>query len=287
MKNIVSAFVLLVGSVSAIAAELPEPGQLDSRVRYITYKYNDVTQINVRRGTVTRIVLGDDEKILLAATGFSAECSKEEREWCIRADKDTNQIWVKPKDGATYNNLELKTSKRDYSMEFRVLPDSEKGKGEKQEPMFRVIYRYPLDVSPMKMMQAIGGPREPIISEKEIIKEKLAARPTPKNWKYSMEVLEGADNIAPSLVFDDGRFTYFEFPPNREIPAIFYIAPTGAESRLPFHVENGLVVVQRTGQRFVLRLSEAVVGIWNDNPNPETVATKDGVTVDGLVRDLK
>lgn len=62
--------VLVLPNVWASAAELPEPGELDQRVRYVTYKQDDVTTVHVRRGVITRIVLGEDEKIVIAATGF-------------------------------------------------------------------------------------------------------------------------------------------------------------------------------------------------------------------------
>lgn len=285
-KYSILAVVLALSAPLTHSAEFPQPGDLDSRVRYVTYKENEVTTVNVRRGAVTRIVLGDDERITMAATGFSSDCSKEDREWCVRAEKDTNQIWVKPRDGATYNNLELKTDKRDYSIEFRVLPDSQKGRGEKQEPMFRVIYRFPVKLNPA-LIANIGNAVPSGPTEQELIEEKLAARPIARNWNYSVEVMSGADSIKPTLIFDDGRFTYLQFAPEKEMPAIFYISPKGEETRLNTHIENDLVVIQRTGKQFVLRLGESVVGIWNEAPDAEGVASKGGVTVDGLVREIR
>ena len=125
-------------------------------------------------------------------------------------------------------------------------------------------------------------------NEKQLLTDRLAtARPEIRNSKYSMEIMEGGSDIAPNMVFDDGRFTYFQFPANREIPALFYIAPTGEESKISFHMENDLVVVQRLGRRFVLRLGQAVVGVWNDAFDADGVAPKDGATVDGVVRALR
>ena len=111
MKMILIASLLAACFIPAVqAADIPEPGKLDARVRFVTYKKDDVTVVNVRRGAVTRIVLADDEKIVAAATGFTADCSKVELEWCVHADVGTNQIWIKPKDSATHNNLELKSA---------------------------------------------------------------------------------------------------------------------------------------------------------------------------------
>ncbi len=291
--------LLLFAGASSDAAEIPAPGDGDQRVRYVTYQKDEVTNVTVRRGVVTRIVLGDDERIVIAGSGFLADCAKQEAEWCIRADVGTNQVWVKPKDQATHNNLEIRTDKRDYSLEFTVMGDDRVGRKQKtgqerggnNEPMYRVIFRYPL-VSPtpatMTAMQASAHRAKHARDKADLLNERLGSfTPEPRNWSYSMEVLPGGDDIAPSLVFDDGRFTYFLFPPNREIPAIFYFSPLGEETRINFHMEKDLAVVQRMGRRFVLRLGDAVVGIWNEAYDKTGVPAIEGTTVSGITRTLR
>ncbi|MFO0772718.1 MAG: TrbG/VirB9 family P-type conjugative transfer protein [Nitrospiraceae bacterium] len=291
--------VLLCSGAPSDAAEVPEPGDRDQRVRYVTYQKDEVTKVTVRRGVVTRIVLGDDERIVIAGSGFLADCGKQEAEWCIRADVGTNQVWVKPKDQATHNNLEIRTDRRDYSLEFSVVGDHPIGRKQnagqgprgKEEPMYRVIFRHPL-VPPtsatMTAIQASAHRTKQARDKADLLHERLDSfTPEPRNWSYSMEVLPGGDDIAPSLVFDDGRFTYFKFPPNREIPAIFYFSPLGEETRINFHMEKDLAVVQRMGRQFVLRLGEAVVGIWNEAYDKTGVAAIEGTTVSGITRTLR
>jgi type IV secretion system protein VirB9 len=233
--------------------------------------------------------LGDDEKIVDAATGFSADCTKDVAEWCVRADRGANQIWVKPRDGATYNNLELNTNRRDYSFEFRMLKDLKGApptSGLQAEPMFRVIFRYPPPRPALSLTSALTTDQQaPEPSDSEVVKERVeTGRPVLRNAHYSMQVLKGAQDIAPSLVFDDGRFTYFRFASNREIPTIFFISPTGEEARINFAMEGDLAVVQRLGRRFVLRLGKAVVGVWNDAFDADGVAPAQGTTVNGVER---
>lgn len=276
------------------AAQLPQPGKNDVRIRYVNYNKDDVTVIQVQRGTATRIVLAEDEKIVRdgSATGFPADCSKAELEWCVRAEVGASQVLIKPKDGATHNNLELKTDKRDYSFAFQVLPDAaghaRRSAGtSSQAPMYRVIFRYPPRASALATLLAATGKTAAAI-EQSVLDERLdTARPAPRNWKYSMQALKGGADITPALVFDDGRFTYFRFPANRELPTIFYISPAGEEGRVNFHMDEHdpeLAVVERTGRRFVLRLGAAAVGIWNDAFDPNGVAPVDGTTVDGVAR---
>ena len=263
MRGICCLIVLSVWpTVWASAAELPAPGSRDQRVRYVTYKQDDVTIIHVRRGVITRIVLGEDEQIVTAATGFQGDCAKAEAEWCIRADVGTNHVWVKPKDHATHNNLEIRTDKRDYSLEFQVLPDHKLGRSRKptdgpglEAAMYRVIFRHPLPLPNPQSVMALNTAldhNKQAREDQQTLADRLASfTPEPKNWAYSMEVVPGSDEIAPALVFDDGRFTYFSFPPNRDIPAIFYLSSVGEETRLNVHIEKEFAVVERMGRRFV------------------------------------
>ena len=290
--------VLVLPTVWASAAELPAPGALDQRVRYVTYKQDEVTTIHVSRGVITRIVLGEDEQIVTAATGFQGDCAKPEAEWCIRADVGTNHVWVKPKDHATHNNLEIRTDKRDYSLEFQVLADHKVGRSRKssdghepEEAMYRVIFRHPLPLPNSQSVMAINAALDhskQVREDQQALADRLAAfTPEPKNWAYSMEVVSGSDEIAPALVFDDGRFTYFSFPPNRDIPAIFYLSPVGEETRLNVHMEKEFAVVERMGRRFVLRLGQAVVGVWNEAYERDGIPPANGVTVSGVSRLLR
>jgi type IV secretion system protein VirB9 len=284
MKAVGYLLLGLVFSLCTYAAELPKAGERDPHVRYVTYKKDEVVVIRVQRGVATRIMLDPEEAITLSAVGFESDCRKERNEWCVEAREGSNQILVKPKDNATHNNLEISTTKRDYSFVFRVLKDNVDGQHEGETaPMYRVIFRYPN--LQWKGLLLDGGTRTP--DEQEIIQKRLAAKPIPKNWNYTMQVLQEASDIAPTLVFDDGRFTYFKFPNNREVPAIFMLSKTGEESRSNVHMEGDLAVVEKLNRQFILRLGEATVGIWNESFDLDGNPVKTGVTVEGVKRVLK
>lgn len=296
MRTII--FVAAAGIVlPAVAAKLPDQTGADPHIRYVSYSKDDVTVIEVQRGAATRIVLAEDEKIVKdgVATGFPSDCSKKALEWCVRADVGASEVYVKPKDGATHNNLELKTDLHDYSFAFRVLPDLapvSKSRSASRSlstnvPMYRVIFRYPPRVPTLAASLA----RTTTADEWSTLTERLErARPLPKNWRYAMQTVAGSSDIVPSLIFDDGRFTYFRFPANREIPAIYAVSPQGEESRVNFHMDaadGSLAVVEKMGRRFVLRLGSSAVGIWNDAFDPNGVPPSDGTTVAGVVRVLR
>jgi type IV secretion system protein VirB9 len=291
LKRLLCPWVMLLAASLATAAELPRRSVHDVRVRYVTYKPDDVVVINVRRGVVTRLILEADEKITTSGTGFAAQCDKEELEWCIRADPGTNQVWVKPRERATHNNLELATSKRDYSMRFNVLPDAPTGSGiGAGAEMYRVIFQYPVARLPLPMAMAMYGSASAATStvdDKALLASRLASRPVARNTQYSMQALGDGKAIAPSLAFDDGRFTYLRFANNREMPAPFAVGADRAEKRVNFHVEGDLMVIHHVVPQLVLRLGEAVVGIWNDAYDAGGVATPKGVAVPGVSRAVK
>jgi type IV secretion system protein VirB9 len=267
------------------------------QVRHVPYDAGLITTVHVQRGTATRIVLASDEKILAdgAASGFDGDCGVADAEWCIRADAGSNVILVKPKDGATHNNLELRTDQRDYSFRFQVVPDRAKTGSKSTSaaaqrqgqlsatPDYRVVFRYQPRIKTLDTAADAAPPR----TARELLAE---ARPVPRNWRYSMQVMDGAAAFAPELVFDDGRFTYFRFPANRELPTVFYVSSAGEEGRVNFHIDAhapDTVVAERLAPQFILRLGKTAIGVWNDAFDATGLAPRDGTAVDGVTRVLR
>ena len=290
MKTLLLCLFTLT-SLSALAGDRPRLSEADPRVRYVTYKVDDVVELQVRRGVVTRIILAPDEKILSSGTGFDARCDKDDLEWCIRADKDSNQIWIKPREKATHNNIEIATNKHDYSIRVSLLPDAPNG-GQPRHETYRVIFQY--EVAPPRfpsILATVGttntGHIQFASNQIEVLKARIEARPVVRNANYSMDSIGGGELVAPSMVFDDGRFTYFRFPNNREIPAIFAIAGNNEETRVNLHVDGDMVVVHRLAREFRLRLGNAVTAIYNDAFDPDGISTSNGVVVPDVKRELK
>ena len=241
-------------------------GPMDTRIRAIEYVPDNVITVPVSKAVVTRITLERGEKIIAAATGVPSKCDSDQNVWCVVADNDANEIWVKPKAGATHNNLELKTDRRDYSFDFEV------GKA----TTYRVVLRY--------APQPPAG--QPLPSEQQVVAARLAqAQPVVKNLNYTLESNQKGADIKPKAVFDDGTFTYFRFPGNSELPTIFVIGADGKEARVNFNMSGDDMVVQRLGRQFVLRLGKSVVSVWNESFDAQGVAPKDGTTVAGVDRE--
>lgn len=273
-----AAFLVAVGlaasAATVSAAVVPGPSKNDPRLREVMYSADQVYKVNIILGVGTRIILGKDEKITSAAPGFGADCKDENMSWCIVADVGANEIYVKAKSTAKEpNNLEVTTSKRVYSFDFVLNPTFKRD----VDGMFRVTFLYPEEAKKVDQ-EAVAA---------AVVQERLEAKNKPRNWNYAKEALPGSDAIDPSMAYDDGRFTYFKFKGNKEMPEVFTVEADGSEAQVATHVEGDAkdtLVAHRVAKRFVLRLGKQVVGVWNDGFGDAGVSTPDGVTVEGLKR---
>lgn len=87
--------------------------------------------------------------------------------------------------------------------------------------------------------------------------------PSKYNFSYSYS---GPSRIAPIKIFDDGQFTYFEFPKkNAEIPAIFYVDSDGYEGLVNYRVKDNFIIIERLASLFTLRHGTDTICVFNDN----------------------
>ena len=71
--------------------------------------------------------------------------------------------------------------------------------------------------------------------------------------------------IGPEKVFDDGKFTYFQFREhNTIIPAIFLVDKRGYEQSVNFRMLDSYVIVESTNAVFTLRHGADTVCIFNE-----------------------
>ena len=267
----------------------------DPRLREILYDPRAVVTVPVKRGIVTHIVLGADEVISDVGAGLGGDCSKAEAVWCIAAQAGSRNLFVKPKSGATApNNLAVVTDRRTHSFRFVVLPD-----GDARPAVYRLVVKAPLLQTPPlarpaapelmtpALVTLLTTPTVPPIPTEVVVAERLKATPPVLNTAYSIAEGKGAGDIVPTLVFDDGRFTYLKFPGNRDVPAVFHVLGDGSETLVNARMEDDLLVVDRVSRRLVLRAGTAVVGVWNDAFDLDGVPPGGGTTVPGVERTLK
>jgi type IV secretion system protein VirB9 len=261
----------------------------DPRLGEVWYDPNTVVTVFVKRGVVTHILLDEHESITEVGAGLGSDCTKVDASWCIAAQAGGRNIFVKPKTIASVpNNLAVVTDKRSHAFRFIVLPDRDP-----RPPVYRLAIKAPVvrvAVPPKSQRDphapALLAPAQAATPE-ELISERMKAAPDVLNSDYSIAQGRRSADIIPTLIFDDGRFTYLQFPNNRELPAVFHVLDDGSETLVNTRMEGDLLVVDRVSRRLMLRSGSAVIGVWNQAFNADGVAPKAGTTVDGVDRALK
>jgi len=287
MKRLTSitATLGLIASGATVAADPADP-----RLREVVYDPRAVVTVPVKRGVVTLVVLDADESITEVAAGLGGDCAKAESAWCVAAQPGGRNFFVKAKSSAiAANNLAVVTDRRTHAFRFVVLAD-----GDPKPPVYRLVVKAPAgaapatrlalrDLAPLVALPVVPSPAPP----QQVVAERLQAKPEVMNTQYSVAEGAGSQDIVPTLVFDDGRFTYLRFPGNREIPAVFHVLGDGGETLVNARVEDDLLVVDRVSRRLMLRAGSAVVGLWNEAFDLDGKPPGDGTTVPGVQRVLR
>jgi type IV secretion system protein VirB9 len=291
MKRI--ALTLLISCVlsfSLFAQTNPSAKPADPRLREVAYDPLAVVTIPVKRGMVTQVVFDQDELITEVAVGQGGDCSKADAVWCVAAQPGGRHLYVKAKSGADApNNLAVVTDRRSHALRFVVLPDNDR-----QHPVYRLSVKAPVqsrptsrmalqDIAALAALPSVPPPPSP----QQVVAERLQAKSTVMNTRYSLAEGSVSQDIVPTLVYDDGRFTYLRFPGNREVPAVFHVLGDGSETLVNARMEDDLLVVDRVSRRLMLRAGSSVVGIWNEAFDLEGTPAVGATTVPGVQRVLK
>ena len=138
---------------------------------------------------------------------------------------------VKPNARGVHTNITVYTNRRSYY--FNVTESS--------SPTFYVVqFRYP------------DENRRPT---------NAVAQRAP-NYNYAAS---DRTNFTPSSVWDDGTFTFFRFPRNAPVPAIFQHSNGRERTVNSTQVEDGVLRVSGVGREWVLRLGDEIVCIQSTN----------------------
>ncbi|RQO53241.1 type IV secretion system protein VirB9 [Paucibacter sp. KBW04] len=268
----------------------------DPRLRELVYDPAAVVTVPVKRGVVTLIQLGEDETITDVGSGLGSDCSKADMTWCIATQSGGRAIFVKPKSGASEpNNLAVVSDKRTHSLRLVVLEDKDS-----KQPIYRL--RISPAQAPAAKPRPLGAtnnspelpalalpdlPLPALPAPLDLVADRIKSKPLLRNTQYTLAQGKASDDIVPTLVFDDGLFTYLRFPGNREMPAVFQVLGDGSESLVNIRMDGDLLVVDRVSRQLRLRAGSAVVGIWNESFDVDGKPPESGATVPGVQRILK
>lgn len=252
MKSIILAVSITLLSSSALAVQEARSGRLDDRIKHVEYQRGQVYKVDSHYYQSSLIMFSRDEKIIHLDAGDAAA-------WQI--NPINNYISIKPIMEKADSNLNVLTENkvtgevRPYVFELVA----ERAKNVKDDSStFMLEFTYPQDELREKMAKmAQQDSRE----ASEVVKHR---RISAEDWNMDY-TYAGSSNLVPIRSFDDGDFTYFQFPENMDTPAIFLVDEKGNESLVNFHVSEKYIVVQRTGAQFILRDGDRATCIFNNS----------------------
>ena len=232
---ILFAAAIAAAPIGALAAQLPEPGPGDPRIRVVHYDPNEVVELQATLGYQMTIEFGAGERIENVSIGDGLG-------WQITPNHKANLLFLKPLDVSRATDMTVITNLRRYVFDLHAHRNSRRGD---RTLIFRLRFDYPEPYVAVAEVKPIPPPRPP----------------TDVNHAYH---IEGPGRLTPQRVFDDGRSTYFVFAPTAEYPAIFAVDPDRKEAVVNTATRDGYLVIDRLAAAFVLRQGAEVTRIVND-----------------------
>ncbi len=209
--------LLPLALLALVAARLPEPGPVNAHLQSVMYDPDEVVEIRGALGWQIMLEFGPDERIENVSIGDALA-------WQVTPNKRARNLFLKPliKNAAT--NMTVVTDRRRYA--------------------FSLVTTRRLQTSPWVIR--FDYPREVV----EAVEEPLPPPAPLLNFAYTTR---GDPALVPSRVWDDGRMTYFEFSPEKALPAVFAGGPGKDEALVNSSVRGRVMIVQQTAGRFTLR----------------------------------
>ena len=231
MKHLIIALALLAAAASpALAQTRPDAAPADQRLRLLDYAPDQIFPLRGHLGYQMMIEFNADERIENVSIGDSLA-------WQITPNRAATILFLKPLQRHAATNMNVVTNHRVYSFQLSAVTPASAA-----DPniLYRVSFRYPAEAS----VEAAAPPPAPSY-----------------NFHYATT---GATQVTPTRVFDDGQSTYFEFPPNADVPAIF-VLDGDQEEVANAQARGDFIVVDRLAAAFALRLGHRRAVVQNQH----------------------
>lgn len=234
MKILLITLFLLIGNAQA------------KSLQELTYKPDTIYTINTGIGIATQIEISPREQIKDFGTGFSSAWELARRD---------NIFYLKPKDPDADTNMYIRTNKRTYLLDLRVIGKKWRSlsHAKKIGVNYHVRFTYPDEFSKNSNIPKNTSTEKNIISS------------TPY-WNYDFSAAENSQWLVPYKVHDDGKFTYIDLKqhnmPNGGIPTVYgKKIDTSGEFIVNSKTEGNRITIFGVYNHLVLRHGNSVVGL--------------------------
>lgn len=223
MRAALALALALLAASPAAAQVRPQPGGGDPRLQSVDYAPDQVVTLQVAPGYQLTVELAPDEQIENVAVGDSGA-------WQVTSNRRGDRLFIKPLQQGVTTNMTVITNARVYAIDlvplFGATPDM----------AYTVRYRYP--------------------EAGEQAQEDAAADSDPAvQGRYR---LSGARRLRPSLIGDDGRQTFIEWPEDQPLPAVYGIGRDGQETLVNGMMRDGVYVIDSVLPNLVFRIDRRV-----------------------------
>lgn len=249
-KLAIVALLASLHAVPALALDTPSSSRYDHRIRYVTYNPADVVQVDTVLGVATHIVLEEGEEYITHAFGDSE---------AYAFARKGRHIFIKPQAELANTNLIVVTDRRSYKFRLQFRHD-------RNGAIYELAFRYP-DTAARQSRAA---------AERAKVEAGFHQGTGAYNLKYTMS---GDKDIAPVNAWDNGRFTYFKFSANADLPSIYFVDAEGNESLMPRTTvgdSNNLIVVHKVNPKWMIRIGNRALAIFNEAYDPNGVPNDTG-----------
>jgi type IV secretion system protein VirB9 len=290
MKNQLAALLIGIISVwqSAYALETPIGSDVDYRIRHVAYDANDVVRLDAVIGIATHIIVAPDEEYMAHAFG-------DPKGWKFSHVK--NHFFIKARASNSDTNLVIVTNKRNYNFALHFVGDYETHDANGAAVVQQIATPWSLRNATLQLQ--FNYPGEDAQAEIQAMRRldidrRFNIQSGSNNLNYTMSITQRDREIAPINVWDDGRFTYFRFSPNTDLPNVYTVGADKAEVIVNRHMLSRpdmqgerVIVAEKIAPKFVLRLGNEVAGIYNEGFNPYGLPNSTGTSTQAVQRVLR
>ena len=257
----------------ARSAETPRAGYKDGRVRNVDYDPDQVVTLTGHFRHAIEIQFGANETVTQAALGDTVS-------WGIAPV--ANIIFLKPRERARGTNLIVITAgpagTRTYHFQLTM------GTG---PLMYGVRFHYPeQDSARAAAMSLLSEAQRAQEFEGNVVKQALdhAVIEGARNFKYAVQ---GASELQPSEISDNGEFTVLRYPGHADIPSIFAVNTEGAEAIVPYDVRDDFVVIHAVYRELRLRRGIQVLCVYDEGAPRNERSARTGTVSNIIERQVK
>lgn len=270
-KNLlITGLVAGLSFQTAFAAVNPNRSPYDMRIQYVNHNPYDVVVVRAKVGYATLLQLEEGETVDVANPVNEGLVTGYGKAWGFSVRG--NNIFFKPtKPQPSTNLLMVSNKKRRYSLDLKM-------SNQNHPPTFVLEFRYPREAR--KRQQAEMSKQADAAA---VLRAAEAKNPIRGDYNRNYWG-RGQKSLAPTEMYDNGRFTYLRYDDAKDLPAVFRVKADGTEAAVNSHVEGDTLVIHETAAKFVLRLNKSVLGIENRSYDPKGKFNLTGSTQSRTVR---